>query len=64
MRKMTLVVVAAALIAAAIGIWATLVPTDPGTASTGKPSIAALSPFEIMERHGKDLPPGQSGDPF
>jgi hypothetical protein len=61
---MTFVVVTAALIAAAIGIFATLVATNPGTASTGTPSTAALSPFEIMERHGMDLPPGQSEDPF
>jgi hypothetical protein len=64
MRKTALVAIAAALIGAAIGIWATLVATNPGTASAGKPSTAAISPFEIMEKHGRDLPPGQSVDPF
>jgi hypothetical protein len=64
MRKTALFALAAALIVAAIGIWETLVAINPGTASAGKPSTPAMSPFEIMETHGKDLPPGPSGDPF
>jgi len=66
MRKTTLVAVTAALIAAGIGIWAALahVAAKPETTSTGKPSIAAMSPFEIMAKPGSDLPSGQNGTPF
>ena len=66
MRKITLVIVTVVLIAAGIGIWAAsaYVVNNPETTSTGKTSTAAMSPFEIMEKHGKNLPPGQSGDPF
>ncbi len=66
MRKTTLVAAAAALIAAGIGLWAAVahIATNSATASTDTPATAAMSPFEIMKKTGKELPAGQSGDPF
>jgi hypothetical protein len=66
MRKITLVAAAAALIGAGIGIWAALahVGTISATSSIDKPATAAMSPFEIMRKPGKELPAGQSADPF
>jgi len=66
MRTTTLVAVTSAVIAAGIGIWAALahVAAKPETISTGKPSTAAMSPFEIMAKPSKNLPSGQNGTPF
>jgi hypothetical protein len=66
MRKTTIAAAAAALIAAGIGIWAALahVATISTTASTDEPATATMSPFEIMRKPGKELPVGQSAEPF
>lgn len=66
MRKTTLVVVMGSLIAAAVGIWATLtyVAANPERASTAKPAVATVSPIEIMKELGKNLPPAKDVDPF
>jgi hypothetical protein len=66
MRKITLVAAGAALTGTGIGIWAVLAPvaTISATSSIDKPATAAMSPFEIMRKPGKELPVGQSADPF
>jgi len=66
MRKTTVVAATAILIAAGMGLWMALahLATDSATASTDKPATAAMSPFEMMAKPGKELPAGQSADPF
>jgi hypothetical protein len=69
MRKNTLAFAAVVLIAVGSGTWATLRYLDvrPGTAATGavgSPSIAKMSPLEIMNERGKDLPAAKNVDPF
>jgi len=69
MRRMTLSFVAAVLIAAGIGTWATLryhaaKPDSVATGSVGSPSIARMAPIEIMKERGKDLPAAKNVDPF
>jgi cytoskeletal protein RodZ len=66
MRKQTLVVVTGILVIAGVGIWAmvTYVAANPERASTAKPAIATVSPFEIMKERVKDLPPARYVDPF
>jgi hypothetical protein len=68
-RKMTLAFVTVFLIAVGIGTWATLryLAAKPDTVATGSassPSIAKMSPFEIMNERGKDLPTAKNVDPF
>jgi hypothetical protein len=66
MRKTTVVAATAILVAAGMGLWMALahLATDSATASTDKSATAAMSPFEMMNKPGKELPAGQSGDPF
>jgi hypothetical protein len=66
MRKTTVVAATAILIAAGMGLWMALahLAADSATASTDKPATAAMSPFEMMAKPGKELPAGQSADPF
>jgi hypothetical protein len=66
MRKTTVATATAILIAAAIGLWIGLahLATKSATASTDKPATAAMSPFEMMSKSGRELPAGQSADPF
>jgi hypothetical protein len=69
MRKTTLAFVAAVLIIAGVGTWATLrhlaaKPDAVATGSVGSPSIAKMAPLEIMKERGKDLPTAQNADPF
>ena len=66
MRKTTVVAATAILVAAGIGLWMALahLATDSATASTDKPATAAMSPFEMMTKPGKELPAGQGGEPF
>jgi hypothetical protein len=69
MRKKTLAVVTVVLIAVGIGTWATLryLAAQPDTVATGSvssPSIAKMSPLEIMNERGKDLPVAKNVDPF
>jgi hypothetical protein len=69
MRRMTLSFVAAVMIAAGIGTWATLryhaaKPDLVATGSVGSPSIARMAPLEIMKERGEDLPAAKNVDPF
>lgn len=66
MRRMTLIVMTASIIAAGIGIVAMLahLSANPKRDSNDKPAIAAVSPIEIMREHGKNLPPAKTVDPF
>jgi predicted short-subunit dehydrogenase-like oxidoreductase (DUF2520 family) len=69
MRKKTLAFVAVVLIAVGIGTWATLrlLAAKHDTVATGSvssPSIAKMSPLEIMNERGKDLPTAKNVDPF
>jgi hypothetical protein len=66
MRRMNLIVVTAAMIAAGIGISITLVHVvaKPETSSGVAPSIANMSPLEIMKERDKDLPTATNTEPF
>jgi hypothetical protein len=69
MRKKALAFVTVVLIAAGIGTWAMLryLAAKPDTVATGlvsSPSIAKMSPLEIMNESGKDLPAAKNVDPF
>jgi cytoskeletal protein RodZ len=66
MRKTTLVIMMGSLTAAGVGIWAmmTYVAADPGPASAVKRATATVSPIEIMQERGKNLPPAESVEPF
>ncbi len=66
MRRMTLVVITASFVAAAVVILVmlTYVTAGPKQDSTDKPAIATVAPFEIMKERGKGLPPAKNVDPF
>jgi hypothetical protein len=69
MRKKTLAFVTMVMIAVGFGTWATLryLAAKPDTVATGSvssPSIAKMSPLEIMNERGKDLPTAKKVDPF
>jgi hypothetical protein len=69
MRRMNLALLAAVLIGAGIGSWATsrylaAKPDIVGTGQLGSPSIAKIAPIEIMKERGKDLPTATNADPF
>jgi hypothetical protein len=69
MRKKSLTFVTVALIGAGIGTWATLrylaaKPDTVATGSRGSPSIATMSPLEMMNERGKDLPAAKDVDAF
>ena len=66
MRRMNLIVLTAAVIAAGIGISITLVHVvaKPETSSGVAPSIANMSPLEIMKERGKNLPTATNAEPF
>jgi hypothetical protein len=57
------------LIVVGIGTWATLryLAAKPDTVAIGSgssPSIAKMSPLEIMNERGKDLPAAKNVEPF
>jgi hypothetical protein len=65
-RKTILVVSAMVLIAAGIGIWK-MSPRGAAKAnavSTAEPSLARMSPLEMMKEHGKALPSARDIEPF
>jgi hypothetical protein len=65
MHKITVVALAAVLIAAGIGIWKTShVGAKPEIVPTSDPAIATMYPLEIMKERGRDLPTPKYGDPF